>query len=88
MGTSGNEKRIAQKLLDLKERIERERSRRSELQGELKSVQKQLKQNYSVETVEAAEKMLAEMEQRLTTIEGDIKDKIEQAEKILEQGDE
>ncbi len=88
MAPSGNGKRLAQKLLDLKERIEKEKSRRAELQGEIKSLYKQLKQDYSVESVEEAQDMLDEMETRLETIEEDIRTKIQEAEGLLDQGEE
>lgn len=88
MAPSGNGKRLAQKLLDLKERIEKEKSRRAELQGEIKSLYKQLKQDYSVESVEEAQDMLDEMETRLETIEEDVRTKIQEAEGLLDQGEE
>jgi len=71
----------------LKERIEGERTRRDELQGELKSLMKQLKQGYSVDTVEDAQELLIEMDERLAGIEKDIRSKIEQAEALLNQED-
>ena len=85
MAISGSDKRLAQRLMDLKERIEKERRRRDEIQGELKSVLKQLKQNYSVETLEEAQELLEDMDARLQSIEADIREKIEQAEALLNQ---
>ena len=87
MAISGSDKRLAQRLMDLKERIEKERRRRDEIQGELKSVLKQLKQNYSVETLEEAQELLEDMDARLQSIEADIREKIEQAEALLNQED-
>ncbi|MFA5525867.1 MAG: hypothetical protein WC992_03490 [Acholeplasmataceae bacterium] len=87
MALSGSDKHLAQRLLDLKERIEGERTRRDELQGELKSLMKQLKQGYSVDTVEDAQELLIEMDERLAGIEKDIRSKIEQAEALLNQED-
>ncbi|MFA5526939.1 MAG: hypothetical protein WC992_08950 [Acholeplasmataceae bacterium] len=87
MAISGSDKRLAQRLMDLKERIEKERRRRDEIQGELKSVLKQLKQNYSVETLEEAQELLEDMDARLQSIEADIREKIGQAEALLNQED-
>lgn len=83
MAISGSDKRLAQRLMDLKERIEKERRRRDEIQGELKSVLKQLKQNYSVETLEEAQELLEDMDSRLQSIEADVQEKIEKAEELL-----
>jgi uncharacterized protein YicC (UPF0701 family) len=83
MAISGNDKRLAQRLMDLKEHVEKERRHRDELQGELKSVLKQLKQNYSVETLEEAQELLEDMDSRLQSIEADVQEKIEKAEELL-----
>jgi chromosome segregation ATPase len=87
MASSGNGKRLTQQLLDLKDRIEKAKSQRSEMQGELKSIRKQLKDNYSIESIEDATAMLDEMEQRLESLEKDIQDKVEEAETLLDQED-
>lgn len=88
MASSGNGKRLTQQLLDLKDRIEKAKSQRSEMQGELKSIRKQLKDNYSIESIEDATAMLDEMDQRLESLEKDIQDKVEEAETLLDQEDD
>jgi predicted nuclease with TOPRIM domain len=83
MAVSGNV-RIGQRLLDLKERLDSEKSKRSELQGELNSVKKQLTKELSVETLEEAEAQLEEHRDRLISTEADIVKKLQSAEDAFE----
>ncbi len=82
MGTSGE--KLARRLMEMKEQLENEKARRSELQGELRSVMKQLKQEYSVDTLEEAEELLEETRQRVEAIEADLLKKVEEAEALLD----
>jgi len=57
MGTFSNEKNLGKRLLNLKEELETKKAERQELQGELKSLIKQLKE-LGIDNVEQAEKEL------------------------------
>ena len=77
---------IGQRLLNLKELLVDKKAERSELQGELKSLKKQLQQDFCVDTVEAAEGLLKEQKGRLESMEETILKKIKEAEEAFEQG--
>lgn len=82
MPTKTNEE-LGQRLLKLKGSIEKKKSERSELQGELKSVTKQLKDEFGVSTVEEAKKLQAEKEAELAKLKEDIESKIEEIEELM-----
>ncbi len=53
--------KLAQELIDLKSKIEREKVRRAELKGELKSTKARLKEDFGVDSLKAGEDLLAKM---------------------------
>lgn len=84
MATSGNGENLGRKLLKMKEELEGQKSRRSELQGELKSLMKQLKQEFKIDSVEQAEKQIEKEEKELSKMEGSIIEQIEEIENLME----
>ena len=62
MATPRND--IGNKLLSLKRELEEQKSQRSELQGELKSLTKQMEMEFGVKTASQAEKLIEKMENR------------------------
>lgn len=88
MGALRNGENLGQKLLDLKEQLEEEKAQRSELQGELKSVLKQLKQDFDVTSIDEAERQIKEYEEELEDMEAAIIEQINEVERLMEGGDE
>lgn len=84
MATLGSREDVGRQLLELKERLERQNSKRSELQGELKSSMKQLKQNHGVDTLEQAEALYEKSEKELGGINEDLQAKINEVREALE----
>ena len=87
MATPRNGNDIAQKLLMMKKKLEEKKSKRSELQGELKSIQKQLKEEFHVECLEDAETLIEEEEKKLHKMEKEIQEGLQELE-ILMEGEE
>jgi len=83
MGTFGNEKNLGKRLLNLKEDLEAKKAERQELQGELKSLIKQLKE-LGIDTLEEAEKELKSNEKALVEMESSINEKIEEMENLID----
>jgi uncharacterized phage infection (PIP) family protein YhgE len=77
---------IAQKLLLMKKKLEEKKSKRSELQGEMKSIQKQLEEDFQVESLEGAEALIEEEEEKLQKMEAEIRKGIEEIEGLMEEG--
>ncbi len=84
MGTLRNEDGLGKKLLELKGKLEEEKSQRSELQGELKSVLKQLKQDFNVTSLKEAEKQIKQREEELEDMEASISEQINEVERMME----
>ena len=82
MGTFGNEKNLGKRLLNLKEDLEAKKAERQELQGELKSLIKQLKE-LGIDTLEEAEKELKSNEKALVEMENSIKTEIQNLEDLV-----
>ena len=83
MGTFSNEKNLGKRLLNLKEELETKKAERQELQGELKSLIKQLKE-LGIDNVEQAEKELKSNEIALVKMEASINEKIEEMENLID----
>ena len=73
------------KLIEIKEELEGKKSQRSESQGELNSLMKQL-QEYGVETVEQAEELIRKQEKELQVMETEIEEEVEEIENMMEGG--
>jgi hypothetical protein len=78
-----NNEELGGRLLKLKGAIEKKKSERSELQGELKSITKQLKDEFGVATVEEAKKLQEKKETERTELQGDIAVAIEEIEELM-----
>lgn len=84
MATTGtNAQQLVTRLTALQTRIERAREERSELQGELRTLKSQLKQGYGVDSLEAADTLLVELNERITTLEKTLTTRLEEAEAAL-----
>lgn len=76
---------LGQKLIEIKEELEGKKSQRSESQGELNSLMKQLKE-CGVETVEQAEELIRKQEKELQVMETEIEEEVEEIENMMEGG--
>ena len=74
---------LGQRLLKLKGTIEKKKSERSELQGEAKSLTKQLKDEFGVATVEEAKKLQEKKEAERAELQGDISATITEIEGLM-----
>jgi septation ring formation regulator EzrA len=83
MGGAGKDQQLGKRLLQIKEELEKKKIQRSELQGELKSLLKQLKE-FGAETTEYAAKMIAKQEVELKNTERQIQKGIEEIKKLME----
>ena len=63
MAKLGVNRSLGERLLHLKELLENERSKQTELKGELKSLMAQLKNDFNLNSLEEAEAKLEELEQ-------------------------
>lgn len=80
MAKSGVNRSLGERLLHLKELLENERAKQAELKGELKSLMTQLKTEFNLDSLEAAEARLNELEQLIEEHEEIINAKIEELE--------
>lgn len=87
MGTSRNDD-IGKRLLALKQEIEEQKIKRSELQGEQKTLVKQMEQAFGISTVDQAQKLLADMELEIKELEEKVKKGIQEIERIMREGEE
>ena len=82
MGSARNDK-LGQKLLEIKEELEGKKARRAELQGELKSLMKQL-QEYGAENLEEAGNLIQQQEKEIKETETSIKEGLREIEEMME----
>ncbi len=83
MASNGKDQ-LGRKLLQIKEELEKKKSQRSELQGELKSLMKQLKE-FGVDTIEQAYKIQEKQSAELKKLEQSIQEGIEEIEQLMEE---
>lgn len=76
-------KNLGQRLLDIKEHLEEQKARRSELQGELKSIMAQLKE-FGVDSLEHAAAKIKKEETELEKMEKTIRVQIEKLEEMMD----
>jgi predicted transcriptional regulator len=74
---------LGQRLLELKEKLETQKEQRSQLQGELRSLMKQLKDEFDVDTLEGAEALLEEQTEALNELEQELETKIKELEEEM-----
>jgi len=84
MATSRDREQLGQRLLRMKEELEQKKSQRSELQGELNSVMKQLQEEFGVGTLEQAEERLEKEKQELQEMETAVQEQVEEIEEMME----
>lgn len=71
------------KLLSLKKELEIHKAQRLELQGELKSLNKQMEEDYGVKTLPQAEKLMEKLDKKLQEKEKSIKHRIQEIEELM-----
>ena len=74
---------LGQRLLRLKEKLEKQKEQRSQLQGELRSLMKQLKDEFDVDTLQGAEALLEEQTEALDELEQELETKIKGLEEEM-----
>jgi len=84
--TNDNSK-IGQRLLQLKKQIEDEKAKQSELKGELKSIMKQLQDEFNVQSLDEASESLESMQEDLEKYRETIQEKLEKAKELFEGGE-
>jgi len=84
--TNDNSK-IGQRLLQLKKQIEDEKAKQSELKGELKSIMKQLKDEFDVPSLDEAAELLESMQEDLEKYKETIQEKLGKAKELFEGGE-
>lgn len=72
--------KIENKLLDLKQKIERSKTRVSELRGQQKQLMNQLKKEWNCATLDQAEEKITELERQTDEINDEIKTAIKELE--------
>ncbi len=80
---SRNRESLGQRLLEMKEELEEKKSQRSELQGEWKSVVKQLEE-FGAKSLEEAAQQIETEEEELEKMEASIRGQIEELEELME----
>lgn len=68
---------ISEQLLRLKQNLEKERTRQSELQGEYKSALRQLSEEFGVSSIEQAEEKLQEIQKELDELDSTIQERLQ-----------
>lgn len=86
MAKFGVNRSLGERLLHLKELLENERSKQTELKGELKSLMAQLKNDFNLNSLEEAEAKLEELEQIIHENEETINAKTEELERAFGNG--
>lgn len=83
MAAPGNGEDAERRLLSMKKKLEEKKDRRSELQGELKSIQKQLVKEFKAKSLEDAEAMIEAGEEEQERLEQEIWKGIEEIEEMM-----
>jgi len=78
---------LGQRLLRLKEQLERKKAERTELQGQLKSVMEMLRRQYGVKTLEEAREKMEELEREVKEYEAEIYKGLEKVEGLFSEMD-
>jgi predicted nucleic acid-binding Zn-ribbon protein len=86
MAALGSRGDLGQRLLQLKAQLEEKRNSRAELQGELKSLNKQLFEEFGVKNLQEAESLIAKQEKKIQKMEQEIRDEIEEIERMMKNG--
>jgi len=81
---SNGKTQVGQKLLQLKKQIEDEKARQSELKGELRNIMGQLEEEFKVDSLDGAAKLLESMQADLEKYKETIQEKLKKAEQLFE----
>ena len=88
MVTLGSREDLGRKLLRLKEQLEEQKGERAEKQGELKSVMKQLKMDFNIDSIDQAGVLIKTEEESLQDMENSISTQITEIEELMEEGND
>lgn len=83
MASSRSESKLAERLLSIKEELERQKEQRAELQGELRSLTKRVLEDFGVEGAPAISQLLEEMEAELKNMRTKLNDQLEEIEEFM-----
>ncbi len=78
---------LGRRLLELKEQLDQEKEQRSELQGELKSINRQLEKDFGVKSLAEAEKRIKKEKEQLENLRTSIQERLIEAEEMMNAGD-
>jgi len=84
MASYGSIDKIGRQLLDLKSKIEQKKSKRSEVQGELNSIKKQMKADFSTDVVEEIRGQIEENEKRILNLEASLTKRVSTLQGLLD----
>lgn len=84
MASYGSIDKIGRQLLDLKSKIEQKKSKRSEVQGELNSIKKQMKADFSTDVVEEIRGQIEENEERILNLEASLTKRVSALQGLLD----
>ncbi len=87
MGTPRNGEKLGQRLLKLKEELEKRKEERSQVQCELNSISKQLEEEFGVKTIEEAESLKDSQEKEIAEMDETIANQIKEIEEMMSDGD-
>lgn len=74
---------LGKKLLDLQDEVDTRKEKRSELQGEQKSILRRLKMEFSADGAAEIDNLLIGLDGQIEEISGTISSKVEEVEGIL-----
>ncbi len=74
---------LGQRLLNLKQDLEEAKSKRSELQGQLKGLMKQLKDEFELDSLGEAQERIEELNEQLDALQNKLNTELEKAEEAF-----
>ncbi len=83
MGALRNGEKLGKHLLELKEELEEKKAERAELQGEMKSLMKQLEE-FGISTIEQAQSHIEKEEALLIEMKESIERQLQSIEEMME----
>lgn len=86
MGALRSREELGRRLLTLKEQIEKEKTEKARVQGELDSTLSQLKREFKVSSLEEAQAQLVEEENALKQLQQSISTALEELEELMGDG--
>lgn len=83
MASYGSVDKIGKQLLDLKAKLEHKKNKRAEIQGELNSVLKQMKEEFGTDDMAEIQAQMEENEQRIASMEGSLASQVAKLQGLL-----